>query len=73
MYENSYRIAKKLEAIADEIDSDERFEFDDNAESCFMESVETICREQYEMILMYANHLKEEKLAKNDLATIRKK
>ena len=58
MYENSYRIAKKLEAIADEIDNGP-FEFDTNAESDFMDSVEQICREQYEMILMYMNKLKE--------------
>ncbi len=60
MYENSYRIAKKIEAIADEIDNG-NFEFDTNAESNFMDSVETICRELYEMILMYMNNLKREK------------
>jgi len=73
MYENSIRIASKLEAIADEIDNDESFEFDDNAECLFMEMIGDTCRQQYEMVLMYIGHLKEEQLAKNDLATIRKK
>jgi len=59
MYENSIRIASKLEAIADEIDNDESFEFDDNAECLFMEMVGDICRQQYEQILMYVGKLKD--------------
>ena len=58
MYENSLKIAKKLEAIADDIDNNESYEFDDNAECCFMESISEICRQQYEMILMYIGQLK---------------
>jgi len=58
MYENSYRIAKKLEAIADEIDNGP-FEFDTNEECDFMESVQEICMQTYEMILMYMNKLKQ--------------
>jgi hypothetical protein len=57
MYEQSIRIAKKLEAIADEIDNG-NFEFDTNAESDFMDSVRDICMQQYEMILMYVGKLK---------------
>jgi len=72
MYEHSIRIARKLEAIADEIDNDESFEFDDNAECLFMEMIGDTCRQQYEMVLIYICHLKEEQLAKNDLATIKK-
>jgi hypothetical protein len=67
MYENSLRIAKELEAIADDIDNNESYEFDDNAECCFMESISEICRQQYEMILMHVRHLKEEKLKENEL------
>ena len=44
MYENSLRIARQLEAIADNIDNDESYEFDTNAECCFMESISEICR-----------------------------
>jgi len=58
MYENSLRIARQLEAIADNIDNDESYEFDTNAECCFMESISEICRQQYEMILMYIDKLK---------------
>jgi len=59
MYENSIRIASKLEAIADEIDHDESFEFDNNAECLFMEMVGDICRLQYEQILMFVGKLKD--------------
>jgi len=72
MYENSLRIAKKIEAIADEIDNDERFEFDDNAECLFMEMIGDTLRQHYEMILMYIGKLKDKKLLENDLATIKK-
>lgn len=67
MYGNSIKIAKKLEAIADDIDNNESYEFDDGAECCFMESISEICRQQYEMILMYVSHLEKEKLKDNEL------
>ena len=50
-----FEIAKKLNSIADYIDN---YEFDDDAELCFMESIQTICVELYEMCLMYGNKLK---------------
>ena len=59
MYENSLRLAKMIEAIADDIDNNESYEFDTNAECLFMEMISDTLRQQYEMILMYVGKLKD--------------
>lgn len=61
-YKGIFEVAKKLNNIFDYIDS---YEFDDDAELCFMESIQTICVELYEMCLMYGNKLKKLKGGEN--------